>query len=207
MNKYHLMNKFFLLLAVLGLFGGCRSSKPVSPRFYMIEFNPVFMKVQDEITPLPYNLEIAGIDIHPAFATTQIALREEDHEVGYFVNHQWASRPEQNLERFTLNYMKHNNIFRNTEKKNWNIMPDFRLFVTIYNLEVVRTGKDFHGRLHLEFRLESASGEIVESYFSDNTRLLEKRNLNLFAKAVNNMYFEELNYFSGKIHFALSPAL
>jgi ABC-type uncharacterized transport system auxiliary subunit len=201
------MKKLSLFLIILGVFAGCRSSKPVANKYYMIEFIPATMSIQDDIIPLAYHLEIADIDVHPAFATSQIALREEDHEVGYFVNHQWASRPQQCFERFTVNYMKHNNIFQHVERRYWNLIPEYRLYVTVNNLEVLRQGKDFFARLHVEFRIESSAGEVIESHFSDTTRLLEKRNLNLFAKAINNIYFEELNYFARKVHYVLSPAL
>jgi ABC-type uncharacterized transport system auxiliary subunit len=200
------MKKLFLVLVILGMFG-CRSSKPVATRFYMIEFSPSVMIIQNELSPLPFNLEIADIDVHPAFATSQIAMREEDHEVSYFVNHQWATRPQQCLERFTVNFIRHNGIFKHVERKFWSVIPDYRLFVTVYNLEVMRQGRDFYGRLYVEFRLESAAGDIIESHINDTTRLLEKRNLNLFAKAVNQMYFEELSYFSQKVHYILSPSL
>jgi ABC-type uncharacterized transport system auxiliary subunit len=202
------MKKFYLiLLALVIVLGGCRGGKPVAPRYYMIEYNPSVMIIPDPVSSLPYNVEITDIDIHPAFATSQIAIREEDHEVGYFVNHQWATRPQQSFERFTLNYLKHNNVFKYAERKYWNTIPEYKLFISIHNLEVIRQGKDFYARLHTEFRLETAAGEIVDIHINDNSRLLEKRNLNLFTRAINSMYFEELNFFAHKIHFALAPAL
>lgn len=196
----------FISLAALILMGSCRSSKPTAPRFYMIEYSTADMHTSDTILPLPNSLEIMDVDVNPAFSSNQIAIREEAHEINYFVNHQWASRPQHSLERFIMNYFNYNSIFEHTEKRFWNIQPDFKLFVSVYNLEVVREGKDYLAHLHVEFRLESANGEIIQKHVSDKTRLLEKRNLNLFAKAINHMFYEELNYFAKKSHFILSPA-
>jgi ABC-type uncharacterized transport system auxiliary subunit len=197
---------FYISVVVLLLLGSCRSSKPVATRFYLIEFSQAEMHTADTLLPLPYSLEIIDVDVNPAFSSNQIAIREEAHEINYFVNHQWASRPQHSLERFVMSYFNNNNIFEHTEKRFWNIQPDFRLFISVYNLEVVRDRKDYLAHLHVEFRLESAKGEIILKHVSDTSRLLEKRNLNLFANAINHMFFEQLNFFSKKVHFILSPA-
>jgi ABC-type uncharacterized transport system auxiliary subunit len=202
-----LMKKIFLIVLVaLAMFSGCRSNKAVAPRFYLLEY-PVSEKSADTIIPLPFTLEIVDIEVNAVFATNQIALRENEHEVKYFVNHMWATRPQQSLEAFTLNYFNHNPIFAHTQNRFWNIQPDYKLFIIIYNLEALSEEKDFSARLHMELRLESKSGEVIERNVSNNARLLPKRNLNLFAKAINNIYYEELNYFAKKIHFILSPAM
>jgi len=202
------MKNIFLIVALiaLALFSGCRSNKAVAPRFYLIEY-PAGEQLADTLVSLPFTLEVVDIEVNAAFATNQIALRENEHEVKYFVNHMWATRPQQSLENLTLTYFNRNPIFAHTQNRFWNIQPDYRLFITIYNLEAVRDGKDFSARLHMEIRLESKKGEIIERNVADNIRLLPKRNLNHFTRAINNIYYEELNYFAKKIHFILSPAM
>ncbi len=195
-----------IALAALLLLGACRSSKPVAARFYMLEYPAKQEMASDTLLPLPYSVEIMDIDLNPAFSTHQIALREDAHEVKYFVNHQWASRPQKSLERFVVNYFNDHGLFENVQRSFWNVQPDFRLYITIYNLEVVRDRKDFSAHLHLEMWLESAQGEVIHRHLADQTRMLEKRSLNLFAQAINNMFYEELNYFATKLHFALTPA-
>lgn len=200
------MNRILYLFAFsLIVFSACRSSKPVAPSFFIIEY-PADRQQSDTLTPLPFSLQIQDVDVHPAYGTTQIAIREEKNKINYFVNNQWASRPQQNFERFTVTYLSRNNIFQTTERRFWNDEPDYRLYISVYNMEVVRDNKDFTARLHLEFRLETLSGEIIDRHISDNFRLLEKRDLNLFATAINNIFYEELNYFAKRIHFMLLPA-
>lgn len=201
------MNRTLIIAFALSvLLMGCRGSKPVSPRFYMIEYPGISVLSTDTIQPLPLTVEIADIDVHPAYTTSQIAMREDSHEINYFVNHQWATRPQVSLEKFAVSYFNHTPVFDHTDTRFWNIQPDYRLFITVYNLEVLRVGRDFYAHMNLEFRMESSDGEIIEKHLSDQRRLLEKRDLNLFTKAVNNIFYEELNYFARKVHFSLTPA-
>jgi ABC-type uncharacterized transport system auxiliary subunit len=201
------MKKLFIIVfAGLLLMGGCRARRPEATRFYMLEYRAAETENSRDFTSLPFSVELAEIDVHPAYATSQIALREENHELQYFVNHLWASRPQQSLGRFVLDYINHTRIFEHADNRFWNVHPDFRLYVTVYNLEVVRERNDFYARLNVGFTLETNDGEVIDRYRNDQSRLLQKRNLNLFTTAINNMFQEELSQFMGKIHFMLTPA-
>ena len=195
----------YILMVTILLMTGCRSNKPVAPRFFLIEY-PSDPPESDTMKVLPYVLELAEVNINPAYASPQIAIREGEQELQYFANNQWAVRPVQAFAGFMEQYFADNRIFTQTQSRFWNVQPDYRLQTLIHNLEVVRDRRDFYARVHLEFRLETPDGERVERYVTDNRRLLESRDLNLFTIAVNNMFFEELNYFMGKIYFGLSPA-
>lgn len=187
------------------LLTGCRSNKPVTTSFFLVEY-PSDPPTPDTMKVLPYVLELAEVIVNPAYASPQIAIREGEQELQYFANNQWAVRPAQGFAGFIEQYFADNRVFTQTQTRFWNLQPDYRLQTTVRNLEVVRERRDFYARLHLEFRLETADGELIERYVTDNRRLLESRNLNLFTVAVNNIFFEELNYFARKIHFGLSPA-
>ena len=196
--------RYLIIMAVsLLILNGCRSSKPVTPRFFLLEY-PAETEITDTIATLPFSLEINDVDLHPAYSSTQIAIREGEMEVQYFVNNQWASRPYQSLERIITTYYKKNPFFESISTRFWNVQPDFTLTTTVYNLEVIRERKTFQARLNIEFRIESSEGEIIAVHTSDNIRQLERRDLNQFARAINNMFFEELHYFSKKAHFEIS---
>ncbi len=196
----------FVLLVTSFILTGCRSSKPVSPRFYLLEY-PADTERTDTLKSLPYVLELGEVNINAAYSSSQIAIREDEQELQYFIHNHWAVRPKESLGTFVEKYFFNHRVFKQTQTRFWNLQPDYRLVTHVHNLEVVRDKRDFYARLHLEFRLETPDGELVERYLSDNRRLLKSRDLNLFAMAVNQMFFEELNYFSGKIYFGLSPAL
>ena len=201
-----LTRKTILILMVSTLvLTGCRSSKPVTPSFFLVEY-PSDPPPTDTVKVLPYVLELVEVNVNPAYASPQIAVREGEQELQYFVNNQWAVRPAQSFAGFIEQYFADNRVFTQTQTRFWNLQPDYRLQTIVHNLEILRDRRDFYARLHLEFRLETADGELIERYVKDNRRLLESRDLNLFTIAVNNMFFEELNYFTGKIYFGLSPA-
>ncbi len=200
------MKRYVLILFIIPMvfLGACRSSKPVAPTFYVLEF-PVDRVSDEQYSTLPYSLEIAEIDLHPAFATHQIAIREDQHEIRYFSHHEWAVRPEISLARYIRDYFKHVSIFENIEARYWNIRPDYKLFTSVHQLEVLKDGNDYLARLHVDFQLVMTEGTItVVRHSADKTRLLERRNLNLFAGAINDMFFEELHFFTRKILYEFS---
>ncbi|MFN3554763.1 MAG: ABC-type transport auxiliary lipoprotein family protein [Bacteroidales bacterium] len=203
MNRKSIGLPIVLLLMILA---ACRSSKPVEPRFYLLEF-PSERIQADTLEMLPYVLEILPVDVHPAFASHQIAIRERSHELRYFSNHQWAVRPGQSLTRFVAEYFARTEIFQKTDTRFWTMQPDFKLKTSVYQLEVVRERNDFLAFLSVEFQLISNhDGSVMFSHTAAKNRLLEKRNLNLFAEAINRLFFEELNYFARKVHFGLHSA-
>lgn len=195
----------FLLMVSTLVLAGCRSNKPVTPSFFLVEY-PSDPPETDTMKELPFVLELAEVKVNPAYASPQIAIREGEQELQYFAQNQWAVRPAQGFAGFIERYFADNRVFKQTQTRFWNLQPDYRLQTIVHNLEVLRDRRDFYARLHLEFLLETADGELVERYVTDNRRLLESRDLNLFTVAVNNIFFEELNYFTGKIYFGLSPA-
>ena len=201
------MKRPILLLSIIFpifLLGACRSSKPVAPTFYVLEFPTERISDEKPLT-LSYSLEITDIDLHPAFATHQIAIREDQHEIRYFSNYEWAVRPDQSLTRFISDYFKNVKIFRNTDIRYWNIQPDYKLLTSVHQLEVVKDGNDYLAHLHVDFRLVMTEGSVtVVRHTADKTRLLERRNLNLFAGAINDMFFEELHFFARKILYEFS---
>ena len=64
---------FFLLMSIL-LFNGCLGSKSVAPRFYLLEF-PSEVNLEDASDLETVSLEIMDVEIHPAFASYEIAVR------------------------------------------------------------------------------------------------------------------------------------
>jgi len=199
-------NPILLLSIIIPMFllGACRSSKPVAPTFYVLEF-PMERIPDEKPLTLPYSLEITEIDLHPAFATHQIAIREGQHEIRYFSHHEWAVRPVQSLTRYINDYFKNIQVFRSTDTRYWNIQPDYKILTSVNHLEVLKDGNDYLAHLHVDFRLVMTEGTVtVVTHSADNTRLLEKRNLNLFAGAINDMFFEELQFFTRKILYEFS---
>jgi ABC-type uncharacterized transport system auxiliary subunit len=179
-------------------------SKPVAPRFYILEF-PSAVNLEDANNLEPVLLEIMDVEIHPAFATYEIAIRENSNELRYFAHHRWAARPEQSLFSFITNYYKRNKNFQPVEPRFINHYNYYKLGTMVHQLEVLQEGKVFYARLHIEFRLqEPITNKLIMEHLAVRSVLLDGRDLNLFSKAISELVFDELQSFSGKIMERLS---
>ncbi len=199
------MKRFFILAFFIPLLlPSCQPGKSAVQKYMTIEF-PTQKQFSDSLSVLPYNVEIKDVDVYPALETHQIAIREKPHQLRYFTNNQWAVRLDKALTQYLLDYYQRNPIFELTANRYWTTTPEFQISTFVYNVEVREEKKDFLAYLHVDFKLiDTASKEVVTSHTAENTRLLSKRDLNLFAGAINDMFFEELHYFAQKGWFELS---
>lgn len=199
------MRRYFILAVLIPLLlPACRSGKSAVQKYMTLEF-PAEKQFSDSLSVLPYAVEIQDVEIYPALETHQIAIREKTHQLRYFVNNQWAVRLDKALTLYLLDYYQKNQIFEFTANRYWTTAPDFKISTFVYNIEVREEKKDFIAFLHVDFKLiNNENNEILTSHTAMNTRLLSKRDLNLFAGAINDMFFEELHYFAQKGWFELS---
>lgn len=192
------MNKINIILLVLAVaLAGCRGSKPVIPKYYVVEYpHEQSVSLIDTIITLPNSVEIAQVEVYPAFATHRIAVRENTHELRYFSNSEWAVRPEQSITNYINEFLQVNRFFEVVSTRYWNELPDYRLETTVYQMEILQDRNTFLAHLHLKFSLTNIESErVIVTHTADRTRELERRNLNLFADAINHMLFEELQRF------------
>jgi ABC-type uncharacterized transport system auxiliary subunit len=198
-SKSSFISLFFFLLMILWLFNGCLGSKPVTTRFYHLEF-PTDVSFENEGKLEAVYIDIMDIEVHPAFASYEIAIRENSNELRYFANHRWASRPEQSLANYITNYYKRNKNFQIVDPRFISHYNYYKLGTTVHQLEVLKEGKDFHARLHIEFKLtEPAANKLILEHRVVKSVLLDGRDLNLFTKVISELLLEELQTFSGEI--------
>jgi ABC-type uncharacterized transport system auxiliary subunit len=195
---------FFSLLA----FHGCSSRKAVVKKFYIIDLQESNDNILSDSLPtiLKY-CEITPVNVYPAYATTQILVRSESHEVRYFTYHEWAVRPQEILTRLMEEYFRQHRVFKEASIRFWKNIPDVQVESSLFNLEVFEENNDYMAHLNIELRLiDNESGEIVLRHRGNNYRKLDKKNLNLFAAAISEMFHQELREFSIKAMTLLSPA-
>jgi ABC-type uncharacterized transport system auxiliary subunit len=203
---HNFMKKIFWITLLILTMAGCRSSKPVVPRFYVIEF-PVQKEtfLPDTLTHRFGSVEILPVNVYPAFATHRIAIREGSHELRYFSNHEWAVRPGEALTLFITEFYKKNIIFDQVSTRFWNIDPEYRFETTVYQLEVVQDRGRYYARIHLNYILrETSTSRILTEHTADLRLELPKRNLNLFADEISLIFYDELKVFTEKILPALT---
>jgi ABC-type uncharacterized transport system auxiliary subunit len=199
-------NSIVILLVSLLILSGCRGSKTPSPKFYLLEYPPGNeLSITDSLRPLPVSVEIEAVHISPAYASHDIIIREDSHQIRNFSNHRWASRPDQSLLRFVLTYYDRNKVFKNAESRFWKITPDYRLKTVVHQLEIVVRGKKFIAHLHVDFQLiKTETEQVVVEHTADSYELMGSRNVNLFAEVISGLFYDELTIFTNKAFDALS---
>ena len=188
----------FYLVFLPAMLAGCRSSKPQTPVFYLLEY-PTATEMAVQHPLIHTTIELEEVNVVPAYASNQIALREKSHSIRYFTQHNWAIRPDQSIERYILTFYDKNKVFQNIETRFWRIDVDYKLRTTIHVLEIVQDKNQFTAHLDVEFQLLNFdTGEVVISHRQEAKQPLAKRDINLFASTISTMLFNELEVFTVK---------
>jgi uncharacterized lipoprotein YmbA len=176
----------------------CGSQKEVIKKYYVIEAPDDSTKVTPLSTiPLEAWCEVKDVEVYPTFNTRRIVLRDESHQVRYFGNHEWAVSPADFLTPIIIDFLAEKRVFSRVAARFWERIPDYRVQTTIYNLEVNSSNKTFEAHLDLKFDLiDVKTDAIVLTHSADRKSVLEKRNLNLLASEISNIFHEELEVFS-----------
>ncbi len=190
------------LLFILIFFSqSCGSRKSVVKKFYVLDLPAASETIlSDSISTIDKYCEIVPVSTYPAYSTRQIVIRSQSHEVRYFTYHEWAVRPQEILTRLMEEYFRQQGVFKEASLRFWKIIPEVQVETTVYNLEIFEENNDFTAHLNIEFRLvENQSGKLILRQTAKNFRELKKRDLNLFASAISDMYLEALRNFAIKV--------
>jgi ABC-type uncharacterized transport system auxiliary subunit len=196
------MNRFSLLFLMIAMiFTACRGGKQVVNRYYLLEYPMELVEAEMEgLRSVPGSLGIDVVFVNHAFASRQIALREETHEIRYFSHNEWAVRPYQSLTELVEQFFRHYHVFDRLVPPLTTEVADFSLQTAVHQLEVVKYRNRFQARISLDFRLvDNQTGNVVLSHHADASRDLQDRNLNLFAKTISELFITELQVFVQQI--------
>lgn len=180
---------------------GCLSRKTVLQKYYLIEVAVTTDSTLTKSQPrTAASCGIAPVEIHPAFAGTRIAVRTHTHELNYYAHHKWAMRPEETLTRLIQDYLQSHGIFAIVSSRTWQHVPDYLLQTQVKQLEVVQQDNKLSAHLNIEFQLVAHSSREVAVFHTSNRRIpLQENDLNLFASAISESFYKELQLFSEKI--------
>lgn len=193
------MRKTVLLLLLIPLFfSSCRSNKSIQNYFYMLEMpGTVISEMPERITPLQGSYSIRNVEVAPAFASYQIALREESHSIRYFEFNQWALRPENNMTELVNSFFSSYQVFDQILTGRLTEEADYMLTTRVHRMEVDTQNDSFEARLVVAFSLlDNNTGEVLHHHHADRSHVLPQRNLNLFAAAISELFTEELAGFT-----------
>lgn len=198
----------FALLVFSVITAGCLTKKQSVTRHYVLEYQLTETEHEKQEAAIKGSCIVRTAEVSPAYATHQIALRENTHEIRYFAFNMWAVRPEQSLTGILFRFLEEHNVFEATREPGLLQDADYTLETRIDNLEVISERKDHIARLALELRLtDNHANNVVNVHRADRRMVLDDRDLNLFAAAVVSMFTEELEKFTGQIKDILANPL
>ncbi len=197
------MKKYFLiLLSLIVLFPACRSSKSVYNRYYLLEIPASASEgIPEGLQTMAGRFDVRGVEVAPAYASHQIALRDGSHSIRYFTFNEWVQRPSSNLTGMLVSFLNNNNVFEVAETGRQAVEPDYVLKTYVHRMEVVQQQKEFEAVFFVEFVLTDATGNRQLFHHSaERSRILPEKNLNLFAAAISEFFVEELTAFLFEMH-------
>ncbi len=197
-------NKLLFIALLMFITAGCGSNKTVLKKYYLIEPSSATEITVAEQTA-DVLCEVADVMVAPAFATTQIALRDESHQIQYFGHHEWAVRPQETFLHHILNHLSDRETFKRVANRFWHTPATYILNTQIHHLEVLQKEKAFYAHLNIEFTLiETKTDRIILKHKADKEQRLEERDLNLMAQAISELLSKELVTLTQLIEAAIS---
>jgi ABC-type uncharacterized transport system auxiliary subunit len=198
MKKIFLISVMFSLMLV-----GCGGGKQTVTRFYLLEYpseQAAASYTPEHTAPFPYACNVSPVDIHPAFASHQIAIREHANQINYFSFNEWATRPTESLTRLVLQYFQNNEVFETVISLRSGLGSVFSVETHVSRMDLTIEQKAFTANLAVKFSLvHNETRQVITSYQKVNQRLLEDKSLNEFAAAISEMFVEGLVLFTNQI--------
>ena len=197
------MRKRHAVILFMGIFflAGCMSQKQPTSKYYVIE-TPDTLKLSLSPGQLPMEgyCEIAPVDVYPAYATQSIAQRKGSHEIVYYSYHHWAVRPGESMTLLLEDYLSRASLFDGVSTRFWKIQPAYKLKTTVFQLEALRENEAMVAHLSLRFALVSTrDNESLVVHQANRKQSLPRKDLNLYAQTVSELFHEELGRFSKKM--------
>ncbi len=198
--------KILFLVFVLVLGASCSRQKNIVKKFYDINVPMTEHSEGKDLLPrVKATCMIPEVYVYPPYSGTQIPLRNRSNELQYFSYHEWAVRPAQIFRQITMDYLSAENLFIRVSDRFWNENPDYRLELTIFNMEVIENKKSFEARFNYKFELIHAETyNLTLQQSADLRETLENNDLNLFAEAISTMFQNELEKLAENIRIKLA---
>jgi len=190
-----------LSLSFLITLTACISQQSVILKHYTIEY-PEFAehKAEESGQLIPGSIEIQRIEMGPVYDKNQIVNRTDSHEITYYKYHQWAVKPSVALMEVMMYYLDNAHLFESVSSRYNRAIPDYLFTTTIHQLEVLEGKNEFSAHVHLEFRiLRNTDNQVLLRHAAERLLPLEEKDLNLFASAVSEIFYLELDTFADMI--------
>jgi ABC-type uncharacterized transport system auxiliary subunit len=191
----------FILWSFLISLTACISEQTVIQKHYTLEY-PDYQEnyAEDSLQAIPGSLEVQQIHIAQVYDKNQIVNRSDTHEITYYKYHQWALKPSLALMELTMYYLDKAHLFETVSSRYNRAIPDYIFATSIHRLEVLEEKDQFSAHVHLEFRiLRNTDNQLMLHHEAERLEPLEEKDLNLFAGAVSDVFYSELEKFAAMV--------
>ena len=196
-------NRLIISALLLLIISGCGGGKAVVSRYYLLEYprlTTLGLLAEDSLSVLGGSCFIAPVEVHPAFATHQIVVRESTNQINYCSFHEWAVRPSQSLTVFITDFFTDTGMFSSINSGRVALGNDFLLETYVSKLEVMRSKQQLLAHVELTFTLRyMRNNTVIARHHASEIKMLEEKNLNQFAAAVSRIVVEQLRIFARQI--------
>ena len=196
------MKNILLIVVLLPLvFTACRGTKSIPERYYNLHLPAAALEeLQQGLGTIPGHCHINMVSVAPAYASHQIAIREQSHTIRYFSFNEWVQRPGYVLTDLKIAFLDQHQIFETISTGRPGDEAGYLLETTVHRLEVDNRDDAFAARLVIEFDfLDANTGRRLSNHKADRSMDLPERNLNSFAAAISELFAEELRNFTSQI--------
>ncbi len=179
----------------------CTSERIVT-KFYAIDNMPILPIDSSAAlqSPFPYVVMVDNFSISRIYDSNRIALRTKSNEISFYFYHKWAENPSAALQTLLWRQLRSMNLFKVCNLRRIDPEPQFKITGHIDRIE--RVEQDNYDAAHLIVTLEFKdyeSGRTLVQHIYDRFFPLNKKDMNNFASALNQIITEQNSIFFEKI--------
>ncbi len=198
----------FVSVISLLLMSGCGGNKAIVHKYYLLEYPrhiTADLRITDSLAYPFGSCFIETVEVHPAFSSHQIAIRENSNQINYFSFNEWAVRPSQSFTKLIKDFFSDTGLFTEINIGRSAHGNDFIIETYVSKIEVVKSRSLFLANVELEFLLkEGATGKVISNMYDSEVKVLKNMDLNLFAATVSEMFVEKLHAFALQLNSDLT---
>ena len=154
--------------------------------------------------PLPFKVQVHTMKISQTFDRVGIVVRYSTHQLDYYRYQLWAIRPQIVVSDLMAKHMSNYHVFQSCQREFLEERPDFEIIGTIDAIEKFdnQAYTAAHFAMHLYLRHYNSYENILSHEF-DREEEMPSFRMELFAKKLSDILYEEVDIFIKKIieHF------
>ncbi|HGY56159.1 MAG TPA: hypothetical protein ENK44_10680 [Caldithrix abyssi] len=196
------MRKSVVILCIVAFILSSCASERIITKFYVMDNVPE-QPIDSSGTPtaaLPYVVMVDNFSISRIYDSNRIALRTNSNEISYYIYHKWAENPSAALQTIVWRQLRGLHLFQTCNLRRIEPEPNYKISGHIDRIE--RVEQDDYDAAHVMITLQFKdydTGEVLVQHIYNRFTSLNEKDMNHFAKALNQIIVEQNSVFFEKI--------